>query len=90
MFLIFLNQGSSLTMSCLDICSSNLRTMGRKRGLYINPKKLERAGSIQKPCMKEMVSFLNCLALNQNNDEKCVKQKELLDACMNDQVMELF
>ncbi|KAK8596361.1 hypothetical protein V6N13_000995 [Hibiscus sabdariffa] len=36
--------------------------MGRKAdALYINPKKF---GSLTKPCMKEMVSFLNCLALN--------------------------
>ncbi|KAI6671117.1 hypothetical protein NL676_006002 [Syzygium grande] len=57
--------------------------MGRKAGaLYINPKKF---GSLQKPCMKEMISFLNCLALSQKNDEKCVRQKELLSACMDAQ-----
>ncbi|KAK6933295.1 IMS import disulfide relay-system, CHCH-CHCH-like Cx9C, partial [Dillenia turbinata] len=54
--------------------------MGRKAGtLYINPKKF---ASMQKPCMKEMLSFLNCLALSHNNDDKCVRQKELLSACM--------
>ncbi|KAI3429093.1 CX9C domain-containing protein [Psidium guajava] len=57
--------------------------MGRKAGaLYINPKKF---GSLQKPCMKEMISFLNCLALSHNNDDKCVRQKELLSACMEAQ-----
>ncbi|KAF8010720.1 hypothetical protein BT93_J1382 [Corymbia citriodora subsp. variegata] len=57
--------------------------MGRKAGaLYISPKKF---GSLQKPCMKEMISFLNCLALSQNNDDKCVRQKELLSACMDAQ-----
>jgi len=59
--------------------------MGRKPGgLYINPKKF---GSLHKPCMKEMLTFLNCLALCNNNDEKCVRQKELLNACMDAQVI---
>ena len=62
--------------------------MGRKAGgLYINPKKF---GTLQKPCMKEMITFLNCLALNQNNDDKCVRHKDLLNACMDAQVMELL
>uniref|UniRef100_A0A0D9X7Y2 IMS import disulfide relay-system CHCH-CHCH-like Cx9C domain-containing protein n=1 Tax=Leersia perrieri TaxID=77586 RepID=A0A0D9X7Y2_9ORYZ len=53
--------------------------MGRKAGaLYINPKKF---GATAKPCMIEMVSFLNCLALNKQNDDKCVRQKDLLVAC---------
>uniref|UniRef100_A0A0E0ELL1 IMS import disulfide relay-system CHCH-CHCH-like Cx9C domain-containing protein n=1 Tax=Oryza meridionalis TaxID=40149 RepID=A0A0E0ELL1_9ORYZ len=53
--------------------------MGRKAGaLYINPKKF---GGGAKPCMIEMVSFLNCLALNKQNDDKCVRQKDLLVAC---------
>uniref|UniRef100_A0A0E0J248 Uncharacterized protein n=1 Tax=Oryza nivara TaxID=4536 RepID=A0A0E0J248_ORYNI len=53
--------------------------MGRKAGaLYINPKKF---GGVMKPCMIEMVSFLNCLALNKQNDDKCVRQKDLLVAC---------
>ncbi|CBI16155.3 hypothetical protein AAG906_032411 [Vitis piasezkii] len=57
--------------------------MGRKAGgLYINPKKF---GTLQKPCMKEMITFLNCLALNQNNDDKCVRHKDLLNACMDAQ-----
>ncbi|KAH7834374.1 hypothetical protein Vadar_015311 [Vaccinium darrowii] len=57
--------------------------MGRKAGgLFISPKKF---GSLQKPCMKEMITFLNCLALNQCNDEKCVRQKELLSLCMDGQ-----
>ncbi|KAM7497989.1 hypothetical protein LguiA_022403 [Lonicera macranthoides] len=57
--------------------------MGRKAGgLYINPKKF---GSLSKPCMKETITFLNCLALNHNNDEKCVRQKDLLNACMDAQ-----
>lgn len=58
--------------------------MGKKAGgLYINPKKF---GTLSKPCMKEMISFLNCLSLNKNNDNKCVRQKDLLSACMDAQV----
>lgn len=58
--------------------------MGKKAGgLYINPKKF---GALTKPCMKEMISFLNCLSLNKVNDEKCVRQKELLNSCMDAQV----
>ncbi|XP_024027113.1 uncharacterized protein LOC21394304 [Morus notabilis] len=57
--------------------------MGRKVGqLRINPKKF---GSLNKPCMKEMASFLNCLSLNNNNDDKCARFKEQLDACMASQ-----
>lgn len=59
--------------------------MGRKAGaLYINPKKF---GGVTKPCMIEMVSFLNCLALNKQNDDKCVRQKDLLVACAQAQVI---
>lgn len=58
--------------------------MGRKAGgLYINPKKF---GGVVKPCMMEMVSFLNCLALNKQSDDKCMRQKELLVACSQAQV----
>ncbi|KAF4360473.1 hypothetical protein G4B88_003356 [Cannabis sativa] len=57
--------------------------MGRKVGtLRINPKKF---GSLHKPCMKEMMTFLNCLAVNHNSDEKCVRNKELLNTCMDAQ-----
>ncbi|GAB2214727.1 hypothetical protein Droror1_Dr00019089 [Drosera rotundifolia] len=57
--------------------------MGRKAGMVrINPKKF---ASLHKPCMKEMITFLNCLALSHNNDDKCVRQKELLGACMDAQ-----
>ncbi|KMT05271.1 hypothetical protein BVRB_7g174100 [Beta vulgaris subsp. vulgaris] len=35
--------------------------------------------------MKEMISFLNCLGLCHNNDEKCVRQKQLLGTCMEAQ-----
>nr|GLL36256.1 uncharacterized protein LOC109150917 [Ipomoea trifida]GMD33112.1 uncharacterized protein LOC109150917 [Ipomoea batatas]GMD34645.1 uncharacterized protein LOC109150917 [Ipomoea batatas] len=57
--------------------------MGRKPGtLYINPKKF---GSLQKPCAKEMITFLSCLALNQNKDDKCSRQKSLLSTCMEAQ-----
>uniref|UniRef100_A0A2P2IHS6 Uncharacterized protein LOC8278155 isoform X2 n=1 Tax=Rhizophora mucronata TaxID=61149 RepID=A0A2P2IHS6_RHIMU len=57
--------------------------MGRKAGqLYINPKKF---GTVAKPCMKEMISFLNCFCMNQLNDEKCARQKELLSACLDSQ-----
>ncbi|KAM3704086.1 hypothetical protein ACJW31_04G148800 [Castanea mollissima] len=59
------------------------RIMGRKAGsLYINPKKF---GSLHKPCMKEMTTFLNCLAVNNNSNGKCVRHKELLSACMDSQ-----
>ncbi|KAM7505832.1 hypothetical protein LguiB_004736 [Lonicera macranthoides] len=47
-----------------------------------NPKKF---GSLSKPCMKETIAFLNCLALNHSNDEKCVRQKDLLNAWMDAQ-----
>ncbi|GKV08145.1 hypothetical protein SLE2022_196300 [Rubroshorea leprosula] len=57
--------------------------MGRKAGqLYLNPK---RFASMNKPCMKEMISLLNCLSLNHLNDEKCARQKELLTTCMEAQ-----
>ncbi|GFQ07094.1 hypothetical protein PHJA_002853800 [Phtheirospermum japonicum] len=58
--------------------------MGRKAGtLYINPKKF---GNLQKPCMREMISFLNCLALSQQGtDTKCTRQKSMLSTCMDAQ-----
>ncbi|KAK2985016.1 hypothetical protein RJ639_034112 [Escallonia herrerae] len=57
--------------------------MGRKAGgLYINPKSL---GGLAKPCTKEMVTFLSCLSLNQNKDDKCERQKAQLNACMDAQ-----
>eukprot|EP01018_Ginkgo_biloba_P021665 Gb_24510 [translate_table: standard] len=57
--------------------------MGKKGGgLYINPKKF---GQNRRPCMAEMQSFLSCLATNQNNDDKCVKEKQLLSACVDAQ-----
>lgn len=59
--------------------------MGRKAGaLYINPKKF---GAVAKPCLPEMVAFLNCLTLNKQNDDKCVRQKDLLVACTQTQVI---
>ncbi|KAG2673505.1 hypothetical protein I3843_09G089000 [Carya illinoinensis] len=74
---------SSLTLSWLGMCSCEHRAMGRKAGtLHINPKKF---GSLHKPCMKEMITFLNCLAVNHSSDDKCVRQKELLSACMDSQ-----
>uniref|UniRef100_A0A0V0GTX3 Putative ovule protein n=1 Tax=Solanum chacoense TaxID=4108 RepID=A0A0V0GTX3_SOLCH len=57
--------------------------MGCKAGtLFINPKNF---GSLQKPCVKDMVTFLNCLTLNHNKDDKCSRQKSLLSACMEAQ-----
>ncbi|CAL1400487.1 unnamed protein product [Linum trigynum] len=57
--------------------------MGRKAGqLYINPKKF---GSMAKPCMTNMISLLNCLSMNQMKDSNCVKEKELLSACLDAQ-----
>jgi hypothetical protein len=59
--------------------------MGRKAGaLYINPKKF---GAVAKPCMVEMLAFLNCLALNKQEDDKCLRQKDLLVMCTQTQVM---
>ncbi|XP_047319990.1 uncharacterized protein LOC124924008 [Impatiens glandulifera] len=56
--------------------------MGHKMGsLKINPKKF---GGFSKPCMKEMVTFLNCLAIN-HTDEKCARHKDLLTTCMSAQ-----
>ncbi|XP_027347851.1 uncharacterized protein LOC113859237 [Abrus precatorius] len=57
--------------------------MGRKTGaLHINPK---RFGSLHKPCMKEMILFLNCMAASPNNSDACARQKEVLNACMDSQ-----
>ncbi|KAK1287356.1 hypothetical protein QJS10_CPB19g00129 [Acorus calamus] len=57
--------------------------MGRKAGLIrVNPKKFAPAG---KPCLKEMVTFLNCLALNHNSDEKCVQTRNAMYACVEAQ-----
>ncbi|XP_047084107.1 uncharacterized protein LOC124695294 [Lolium rigidum] len=42
---------------------------------------VKRFCGVIKPCMVEMVSFLNCLALNKHRDDKCIRQKELLVAC---------
>lgn len=57
--------------------------MGRKPGtLYINPKKF---GGLQKPCLKETLTFLNCMALNNNKDDRCERQKKLLSDCMDAQ-----
>lgn len=57
--------------------------MGRKAGgLYINPKKF---GAVGNPCMKEMVTFLGCLSINKNSDDKCAKQKSLLLSCVESQ-----
>ncbi|XP_028765017.1 uncharacterized protein LOC114723048 isoform X1 [Neltuma alba] len=59
------------------------RIMGRKAGgLYINPK---RYGSLHKPCMKEMMTFLSCMAVNQGNSDVCTKQKDLLKTCLDSQ-----
>ncbi|KAI3916819.1 hypothetical protein MKW92_049824 [Papaver armeniacum] len=58
--------------------------MGRKAGgLYINPRKF---GTLSKPCMKEMMALLNCLATSGNNDDKCIKHKDLLRTCTDTQV----
>lgn len=63
------------------LCSLRYKIMGRKAvTLYINPKKF---GNIAKPCMEEMITFLNCLSLNQMNSENCVRPKDLLSACMD-------
>lgn len=77
------SEGNLTASYCLDKAVWS-RVMGRKAGgIYINPKKF---GSLSKPCMKEMISFLNCVALNRNDDDKCVRQKDLLNACMDAQV----
>ncbi|XP_055829170.1 uncharacterized protein LOC129898601 [Solanum dulcamara] len=57
--------------------------MRRKTGtLFINPKIF---GSLQKPCVKDMVTFLNCSTLNHNKDDKCSRQNSLLSACIESQ-----
>lgn len=61
--------------------------MGRKIGsMYISPK---RFGSLQKPCLKETITFLNCMALNNCKDDQCERQKKLLSDCMDAQVIEV-
>ncbi|KAI3849715.1 hypothetical protein MKW98_026629, partial [Papaver atlanticum] len=61
----------------------HLKSMGRKAGgLYINPIKF---GTLLKPCMKEMMALLNCLSTSGNNDDKCVKHKDLLRTCTDTQ-----
>ena len=96
--IIFLNIGTLLSVLVFSKLLSLLclvghvqfkyRIMGRKAGsLYINPKKFS---SLHKPCMKEMIAFLNCLAVNNNSNDKCVRQKELLSVCMDSQVILLF
>ncbi|KAJ4834444.1 hypothetical protein Tsubulata_007893 [Turnera subulata] len=58
--------------------------MGRKAdGLYVNTKKF---GGLAKPCVKEMISLLNCMSVNKLQDQKCGRQKELLSACMEAQM----
>ncbi|KAL8482029.1 hypothetical protein ACS0TY_027674 [Phlomoides rotata] len=57
--------------------------MGRQGStLRINPKKF---GNLQKPCMREMVSFLSCLSIAQGAEGRCTRQKSLLSACMDAQ-----
>ncbi|XP_057536410.1 uncharacterized protein LOC130814312 [Amaranthus tricolor] len=56
--------------------------MGRKVGLRINTK---RFGSMTAPCTKEMVTLLTCLARCNNDNEKCVRQKQMLSTCMKAQ-----
>ncbi|CAL0306064.1 unnamed protein product [Lupinus luteus] len=57
--------------------------MGRKDGgLFINSK---RFGSLQKPCMKDMILFLNCMTTSHNDADACARQKEQLVACMESQ-----
>ncbi|KAG2670186.1 hypothetical protein I3760_14G072200 [Carya illinoinensis] len=71
-----------LEMSEVSHCFKHI-IIGRKAGsLHINPKKF---GSLHKPCMKEMITFLNCLALSHNDNDKCLRQKELLSACTDSQ-----
>lgn len=62
--------------------------MGKKAGeLHINAKKF---GGLAKPCMKDMITFLGCLSLNHNSDEKCTRQRQLLDTCLESQVIILY
>lgn len=59
--------------------------MGRKAGgLFINSK---RFSSLHKPCMKEMIMFMNCMATSHSDVEACAKQKEILNTCIESQVM---
>ncbi|XP_076889062.1 uncharacterized protein LOC143539718 [Bidens hawaiensis] len=57
--------------------------MGKKSGeLHINAKKF---GGLAKPCMKDMMGYLGCLSLNHNSDDKCIRQRQQLAACMDTQ-----
>ncbi|KAK1440684.1 hypothetical protein QVD17_06513 [Tagetes erecta] len=63
--------------------NQDLKNMGKKAGeLHINAKKF---GGLAKPCMKDMMTYLGCLSLNHNSDDKCSRQRQLLDACMETQ-----
>ncbi|KAI5385543.1 hypothetical protein KIW84_072225, partial [Lathyrus oleraceus] len=63
--------------------SSPSLIMGRKAGgLFINSK---RFSSLHKPCMKEMIMFMNCMATSHSDVEACAKQKEILNTCIESQ-----
>jgi hypothetical protein len=37
--------------------------------------------------MKEMTMFMNCMATNHSDVQACAQQKEILNACMESQVI---
>ncbi|KAI3973192.1 hypothetical protein MKW92_045269 [Papaver armeniacum] len=66
--------------------------MGREAGwLYIDGRMF---GTLWKPCMKDMISLLNCLVTSGKNDDMCdtrtsyfkkEKYKDLLHTCTDNQ-----
>ncbi|KAL5054756.1 hypothetical protein RYX36_035438 [Vicia faba] len=72
-----------MVMSVSMFILQNDKTMGRKAGgLFINSK---RFSSLHKPCMKEMIMFMNCMATSHSDVEACAKQKEILNTCIESQ-----
>jgi hypothetical protein len=66
-------------------CISSCRIMGRKvGGLFINSKRFSK---LHKPCMKEMTMFMNCMATNHSDVQACAQQKEILNTCIESQVI---
>ncbi|KAI3850439.1 hypothetical protein MKX03_037208 [Papaver bracteatum] len=58
--------------------------MGRKACTLC--RNLRKFGTLLKPCMKEMMLLLNCLATGGNNDDKRVKHKDLVRTSTDNQI----
>jgi hypothetical protein len=48
----------------------------------VNPKKWGKTTT----CMQEMMSFLGCLPRNNHDADLCAKQRDALNACMENEV----